>query len=138
MAVLLLLVSGCAHMGAANSTFSHSDAALVLKVQRHVDEILHGPDFEEDQTLVLELKDYVPGERLMVPSAKATAKFDVDRSGPASHGDEFSGYVIVGEMGETRIKAEVNLTVKARTNDGSYTQQAKFSGTYVFNRADHP
>ena len=85
----LLLGAGCAHLDSTNSTFEHSDDMLQLKVERHMDEIMDGPDTEEDQTLILQLRDFKIGERLTVPSAKAAVNFVVDRFGPISEGNEF-------------------------------------------------
>ena len=54
-------IAGCAHVEATKATFQHTSAALVLQIDRHMEEILRGPDIEEDQTLVLELRDYEIG-----------------------------------------------------------------------------
>lgn len=135
LSAVLLMGAGCAHIASTKSTFSYTGetgAVLTLKVERHKEEILHAPDTDENQTLLLQLKDFKVGQRLAIPSAQATVKFDVDRFGPVSRGDEFAGYVIVQEVGEVTVKAYLKLTITARTNDGSYIQKEEFKGDYVF------
>jgi hypothetical protein len=133
--LILLLGSGCASITSTLTTYSRVDGALVLTVQRHKDEILYAPDTDEDQTLVLELKNYKIGERLKVPSDKAVVHFDVDRFGASSHGDEYAGYVIVKSDNESLVKAYIKITLQARTDDNTYKQHEVFNGDYVFSKA---
>ena len=133
-----VLVSGCAHIAATKTTFTQSGGTLVLQIDRHVDELMHAPDLEEDQTLVLELRDYRIGERLVVPSAQALARLEVQRFGPTSHGQEFTGWVIVRKVTAAKIVAGVKLAVIARTTTGNYVQTEKFNGQYQFVRPAAP
>ena len=131
----LCAVNGCAHIAATTTTFTQTDTALRLQIDRHVEGILHGPDIEEDQVLVLELRDYRIGERLAVPSAKAMARLEVQRFGPSSRGEVFTGWVRVRKVTAAKIVAQVQLVVAARTTTGHYTQTAKFNDQYEFVRA---
>ena len=133
--VALSVLGGCAHIGATRTTFTHAGPALLLQIDRHMEELVRGPDIDEDQTLVLVLRDYRVGERLTVPSAKALARLEVRRFGPASHGEVFRGWVKVRKVTETKIVANVKLVVTARTSSGSYVQTTKFDDQYEFFRA---
>ena len=132
------LAGGCAHIAATQATFTRTDTALVLQVDRHVEEIVRGPDIEEDQTLVLELRDYQIGKWLAVPSTNATARLEVRRFGAPSHGEVFAGWVKVRKVTATKVVADVKLVVTARTASGSYVQQTKFKDQYEFFRAAPP
>ena len=99
------LAGGCAHIAATQATFTRTDTALVLQVDRHVEEIVRGPDIEEDQTLVLELRDYQIGKWLAVPSTNATARLEVRRFGAPSHGEVFAGWVKVRKVTATKVVA---------------------------------
>ena len=135
MLIAICAVSGCAHIAATKATFTQTGPALVLQIDRHMEELVHGPDIEENQTLVLELRDYRIGERLIVPSAKAMARLEVQRFGPTSRGEAFTGWVRVRKVTEAKIAADINLIVTARTATGHYTQTVKFSDQYMFFRA---
>jgi len=132
-----LLLAGCAHVASTTPTFvQEPNKPLVLKLARHVDQLMSGPDIEEDQTLIIELTDVAINERVPVPSAKAKVRLVVERFGPASEGVEFVGYVIVRKAEMYRVLADVHLDVQARTADGSYKQTTKFRGDQVFEREE--
>jgi hypothetical protein len=97
-----------------------------------VDTILHGPDIEEDQLLVLEVHDFRINQRLQIPSDSVAPQFTVTRFGPSSKGDTFTGYLIVKKVTARRVEAYVHVDVTASTTSGSYTQTAKFHGNYTF------
>ena len=105
---------------------------MLLKLERHMDTILGGPDIEEDQTLLLELRRIEVGKRLTIPSDDATARFSVKRFGPSSQGNSYKGYVIVRTVTKDQVVATLKLEVTASTSDGSYTQTATFHGDYTF------
>jgi hypothetical protein len=131
----VLLCAGCAHVDTTSGTFSQrSGAPMVLTLERHMDTILRGPDIEEDQTLVLELRRIEIGRRLTIPSDDATARFSVKRFGPSSTGSSYKGYVIVRAVTKREVVATLKLEVTATTSDGSYTQTATFHGDYSFVR----
>jgi len=129
-----VLLSGCAHIAATKATFTQTGGVLALQIDRHMEELMHAPDLEEDQTLVLELRDYQIGERLAVPSAKAQARLEVQRFGPTSYGREFTGWVMVRKVTAAKIVADVKLVVTARTITGNYVQIEKFNDQYQFIR----
>jgi hypothetical protein len=143
---LAIFSSACnySHVGGPNTTFNRGTpplgtatndtpgAPLVLRISRHLDTVMRGPDSEEDQFLVLTVRDFRPGQKLKIPSEKVTCEFTATRFGPSSHGDTFVGYLIVRKVTATKVDASLHLDVKARTNSGSYTQTAKFHGTYSF------
>jgi hypothetical protein len=143
---LALFVCGCnySHVGSPNTTFSRlppplgvdanetPSGPLVLRISRHVDEVIRGPDVEEDQHLVLTVQNFHIGQKLKIPSGSVTTEFTVTRFGPNSQGDTFNGYLIVRKVGATKVDATLRLDVTARTSSGSYTQTAKFHGNYSF------
>lgn len=130
----LLAVSGCAHIAATKATFTHTGSELVLQIDRHMEEIVRGPDIEEDQTLVLELRDYQIGERLEVPSAKAVARLEVRRFGPTLEGAVYTGWVRIRKATDTKIVADVKLVVTATTTTGHDVRTATFNKQYQFYR----
>jgi len=144
--VLAAFASACSytHIGPATSTFVRPAPAvdagslaaqagpLVLRISRHVDTILRGPDIEEDQLLVLEVHDFRINQRLQIPSDSVAPQFTVTRFGPSSKGDAFTGYLIVKKVTARRVEAYVHVDVTASTTSGSYTQTAKFHGNYTF------
>ena len=132
---LIFLCGGCAHIGLTKGTFTQTETALVLQIDRHMEDLMHAPDLEEDQTLVLELHNYQVDERMLVPSAKAVARLEVKRFGPTSQGDLFSGWVMVRKVTGSNVVAKVNLVVTARTPSGNYVQTEKFDKQYNFFRA---
>lgn len=138
VAVGVLTLGGCAHVAETRATFIRQTETgsppLVLKIERHMDTIVRGPDIEEDQTLVLELKRYKLGKRIAIPSDDVTVRFGVMRFGPRSHGEIYEGYVIIKSVTDEQIVARVKLNVTARTTDGSYVEQAKYHGDYTFFR----
>jgi hypothetical protein len=131
--LVALLCAGCAHVDTTSGTFSQrAGAPMVLRLERHMDTILGGPDIEEDQTLVVELQRIEIGKRLTIPSDDATARFTVKRFGPSSTGNSYKGYIIVRTVTKREVVATLKLEVAATTSDGSYTQTATFHGDYTF------
>ena len=130
----LLAVSGCAHIAATKATFTHTGSELVLQIDRHMEEIVRGPDIEEDQTLVLELRDYQVGERLEVPSAKAVARLEVRRFGPTLEGSVYTCWVRIRKVTDAKIVADVKLVVTATTSAGHDVRTATFNNQYQFYR----
>ena len=130
--------SGCAHIASSRATFTPTGDGLVLQIDRHMDELLQGPDIEEDQTLVLDLHDYPLGKWLAIPSPQAQARLEVRRFGPTSRGEVFAGWVRVCRVTDAKIVADLKLVVTARTANGNYVQTTKFKGQYGFFRAAPP
>jgi hypothetical protein len=146
---LLAFTSACSysHIGTTSATFNQMGPAsageatqsgpLVLKFARHVDTVMRGPDTEEDQVLVLHVRDFRLNQRLAIPSDNVTAEFTVTRFGPHSEGDSYKGYLIIKKISRNQVTAYVHLDVTARTESGSYVQTAKFHGEYqCFREAD--
>jgi hypothetical protein len=145
---LAALASACnySHIGATSATFHRiapatgADVAptptgpLVLKVSRHVDTVIRGPDIDEDQVFVLEVHDFRLNQRLALPSENVTAEFTATRFGPRSTGDSFRGFLIVRKAGPKRVVAYLHLDVTASTANGRYVQTAKFRGEQTFIR----
>jgi hypothetical protein len=143
---LTILGSACnySHVGSPNTTFNRlspplgvatneiTDGPLVLRISRHLDTVIGGPDVEEDQHLVLTVQDFRIGQRLKIPSESVTPEFTATRFGPNSRGDTFAGYLIVRKVSATKVNASLHVDVTARTSSGSYTQTAKFHGNYSF------
>ena len=130
----LVLGLGCAHIAATQATFTKTGGALVLEIDRHMDELMNAPDLEENQILVLELHDYRLNERLPVPSPQAQARLEVQRFGPTSYGQKFAGWIRVRQVTDAQIVADLNLVVTAQTSTGNYSQTEKFHGRYKFLR----
>jgi hypothetical protein len=99
-----------------------------------MDEMIQGPDTEEDQVLVLHVQDYQIGKKLTVPSENVAAEFNVTRFGPESRGDEFKGYIVLNKVLQDKVEATMHLDVTAHTvsTKTHYTEVAKFHGNYVF------
>jgi hypothetical protein len=145
-ASLMIFASACnySHVGAPSTTFSRATPPLgtitdempgnplVLRISRHLDEVIRGPDIEEDQLLVLRVQDYQIGKKLKIPSVSVTPEFTVTRFGPGSKGDTFDGYLVLRKVTAHKVDATLRLDVTAHTASGSYTQTAKFHGTYSF------
>ncbi|HUI05441.1 MAG TPA: hypothetical protein VL486_00390 [Verrucomicrobiae bacterium] len=145
---LVAFASACGygHIGATSATFNSVAPALgseatsaparplVLRIRRHLDTVIGGPDFEEDQLLVLTVRDFQLNQRLAIPSENVTPEFTATRFGPSSTGDSFLGYLIVRTVTTNQVAAYVHVDVTAHTESGSYTQQAKFRGEYKFFR----
>jgi hypothetical protein len=133
---LTILASACSysHVATTSGTFNRvaQSGPLVLKISRHLDTVVRGPDSEEDQLLVLEVHDYQLNQRLPIPSDKVSAQFTVTRFGPRSIGENFTGFLIVRKVGTDQVDAHLHLNVTARTESGDYTQTAKFRGEYSF------
>jgi hypothetical protein len=143
---LATFASACnySHVGIPNTTFNRlspplgaaanetTDGPLVLRISRHLDEVIRGPDPEEDQLLVLTVRDFRPGQRLKIPSENVSPEFTATRFEPSSHGERFVGYLIVRKVTANKVEASLHLDVTARTASGSYTQTAKFHGDYSF------
>ena len=146
VAVLLTLVSGCSysHVGPAAATFSQPPpllgagslqaqaGPLVLRVRRHLDTILHGPDNEEDQLLVVEVRNFQLNHKLQIPSDSVTPEFVATRFGPSSKGQAFKGYLIVKKITPRKVDAYLHINVMASTASGSYTQTEAFHGNFTF------
>ena len=148
--VLALMVvafaSACSysHLGPPAATFNRPATAigagslavqtgpLVLRINRHVDTIVSGPDNEEDQSLVLQVRDFRLNQRLPIPSDSVVPEFTATRFGPPSKGDTFTGYLIIKKVTPTKVSAYLHLDVTASTPSGSYSQTAKFHGDFIF------
>jgi hypothetical protein len=147
---LAALASACSysHIGSTSATFHHvapaldADAAqtqagpLVLKISRHLDTVMRGPDTEEDQLLVLEVRDFRLNQRLAIPSENVTPEFTATRFGPRSTGNNFSGFLILRKVGANQIVGYLRVGVTASTASGRYVQTAKFRGEYKFFREE--
>ena len=145
---LTALASACSysHIASTSATFNRVAPALgseatpaqagplVLRVRRHLDEVLRGPDPEEDQLLVLELHDVHLNQRVAIPSESVTPRFTATRFGPRSTGNSFRGFLILQKVGTNEINAYLHVDVTASTASGSYVQTAKFHGEYKFLR----
>jgi hypothetical protein len=148
--VLMMLASACnySHVGPAFGTFSRPTpplgagslegqvGPLVLQVSRHLDTVMHGPDNEEDQTLVLQVHGYRLNQRLPIPSDNVTPDFTATRFGPTSKGGTYSGYLIIKKITTDKVEAYLYLDVTASTASGKYTQTAKYRGNYTFRHSD--
>ena len=135
---LVTLFAGCAysHIGTTASTFQQSSAGapLELRISRHLDTVVRGPDDEEDQTLILKVTDSRLNQKLKVPSATVTPEFTATRFGPRSTGESYSGYLILRKITPDLVDAYLHLDVVARTESGTYKQTAKFHDNYSFRR----
>ena len=145
---LAALASACSysHIGSTSATFSRVPPALgadavpapggplVLKINRHLDTVMRGPDTDEDQLLVLEVRDFRLNQRLAIPSEDVTAEFTATRFGPRSTGNSFSGFLILRKVGAKQVVAYLHLDVTASTADARYVQTAKFRGEHKFFR----
>ena len=132
------------HVGSPSTTFNRGtpplgaaegetqSGPLVLKISRHLDTVVRGPDPEEDQLLVLTVKDFHIAQKLKIPSESVTPEFTATRFEPSSRGESFAGYLIVRKVTADRVEASLHLDVTARTASASYTQSAKFHGNYSF------
>jgi hypothetical protein len=143
---LAIFASACnySHVGSPSTTFNRGtpplgaamnetqSGPLVLKISRHLDTVVRGPDPEEDQLLVLTVRNFRPGQKLKIPSESVTPEFTATRFEPSSRGESFVGYLIVRKVTADKVDASVHLSVTARNASGSYTQTAKFHGNYSF------
>jgi len=111
-------------------------APLTLAIRRHLDTVLHGPDVDEDQLLVLRVRDFRINQRLPIPSDIVSADFSVTRFGPPSKGQTYLGYLIIRKITADMVEAYLHLDVTATTSLGKYTETAKFYGDYKFVRSD--
>jgi hypothetical protein len=134
----LTALCGCAHIAQSNATFvpiaNSGSGPLVLRIARHVDTIVRGPDIEEDQLLVLELHRVEIGKRMTIPSEDVTARLTVKRFGPSSQGNSYKGYIIVKSVSKDEVVATLKLDVIASTSDGAYTENPTFHSDYTFRR----
>jgi hypothetical protein len=131
----VLLCAGCAHVDTTSGTFSQrTGAPLVLRLERHMDTIVRGPDLEEDQLLVIELPRVEIGKRVEIPSDAVTVRLSVKRFGPSSQGNSYRGYIIVKSVAKEQVVVTLKLEVIAQTKDGSYTEKPTFHGDYSFFR----
>jgi hypothetical protein len=145
--VFTTFASACnySHTGPAAATFSRpappslgtgsleaQTSPLMLRISRHLDTVLRGPDNEEDQVLVLEVRDFRLNQRLAIPSDNVTADFTATRFGPSSKGQGYAGYLIVKKVTPNKVEVSLHLDVTASTASGSYTQTAKFRGNFAF------
>ncbi|HUJ11759.1 MAG TPA: hypothetical protein VL171_17250 [Verrucomicrobiae bacterium] len=135
---LVALLTGCAysHIASTVSTFQQptTGAPLQLCITRHLDTVIRGPDDEEDQTLVLNVRDFRLNQKLKIPSENVTPEFTVTRFGPHSTGKSYTGYLVVRKVTADEVDAALHLDVVARTESASYTQTAKFHGNFKFVR----
>ena len=143
---LATFASACnySHVGSPSTTFNRGtpplgaaasetqDGPLVLKISRHLDTVVRGPDPEEDQLLVLTVKDFRVGQKLKIPSESVTPEFTATRFEPSSRGEKFVGYMVVRSVTTNKVDALLHLDVTARNASASYTQTAKFHGNYSF------
>src|SRR6267154_2487540 len=141
---LATFASACnySHVGSPSATFNRGtpplgaatneaqSRPLVLKISRHLDTVVRGPDPEEDQLLVLTVKDFRIGQKLKIPSESVAPEFTATRFEPSSRGENFVGYLIVNKVTADKVDASLRLDVTARTASASYTQTAKFHGDY--------
>jgi hypothetical protein len=148
--VLLMLASACSysHVGPAIGTFTRPTppvgtgslesqvGPMVLQISRHLDTVMHGPDNEEDQTLILNVHGYHLNQRLPIPSDNVTPDFTAARFGPTSNGETYSGYLIIRKITADKVEAYLHLDVTASTASGKYTQTAKYDGNYTFRHSD--
>lgn len=140
----VVTLGGCAHNGPVRAVFIQDNqlpppaegGPLVVKITRHVDTIVNGPDIEEDQRLVLNLTRVEVGKKILIPSPTVAARFVATRFGPTSTGQQFQGYVLVKSVSETHVVIKLDLDVVAKTVSGGYTHHAKFSDTYTCLRKD--
>jgi hypothetical protein len=145
--VFTTCTSACnySHSGPAAATFSRpappslgagsletQTSPLVLKISRHLDTVLRGPDNEEDQVLVLKVRDFRLNRRLAIPSDNVTADFTATRFGPSSKGQGYTGYLIVKKVTPNKVEISLHLDVSASTESGSYTQTAQYRGSFTF------
>ena len=138
----LALVSGCSHAALTGATFvqvgetsSPNDTEhshLILHLTRHMDTILNGPDIDEDQLLVLDVRNFPLNRKLLIPSEQVTPRVFITRFGPSSEGKDFKGVLIVRSVEHDKVKAYMDLDIVARTEDGSYSQKAHIKGDFVF------
>ena len=111
-------------------------APLTLAIRRHLDTVVRGPDNEEDQLLVLRVRNYRLKDRLPVPSDTVAPDFTVTRFGPTSKGQTYVGYLIIKKITADKVEAYLHLDVTASTASGSYTQTAEFDGDFTFRHSD--
>jgi hypothetical protein len=145
--ILATFASACSnysHVGPSTGTFSRptppplgagmepQTGPLVLKIRRHLDTILKGPDSEEDQVLTLKIRDFRLNRKLLVPSDNVTPDFVATRIGPSSKGQAFEGYLILKKITPAKIDALVYIDVTANTDAGSYTETARYRGKVTF------
>ena len=145
--VFTTFASACnySHTGPAAATFSRpvppslgagslemQTSPLVLRISRHLDTVLRGPDNEEDQVLVLQVRDFRLNQRLAIPSDNVTADFTATRFGPTSKGQGYTGYLIVKKVTPNKVEVNLHLDVSASTESGSYTQTAQYRGNVTF------
>ena len=137
------LACGYSHVGKPFTTFQRPappvggagetpNGPLVLRISRHIDTILRGPDTDEDQLLVLKVHDFELGKRIKIPSENVTAEFTATRFAPTSRGETYTGFLIVRKITADKVDAYLHLDVTANTANGSYAQTAKFHGDYSF------
>lgn len=133
-----VLLAACSHVAWTRSTFrvlGASPPELELRIVRHLDTVVQGPDIEEDQTLVLVVREYRLNEPIRVPSPNVSVTFVGKRFGPPSHAVDSRGKITVRAVSAERVTAHLDLCVLASTRDGSYRSTERFRGEYIF-RAD--
>jgi hypothetical protein len=150
VSALLALTCACSysHVGPAAAAFNRPPpplgagqleiqvAPLTLAIRRHVDTVIHGPDAEEDQLLILRVRNFHLNVRLPIPSDTVSPDFSVTRFGPPSKGHTYVGYLVIKKITTDKVEVYLHLDVTASTPAGSYTQTAKFDGDYTFARSD--
>lgn len=132
--IIALSVAGCAHVASTHGTVRWGrEKDFTLRLTRHVDTIVRGPDDEEDQVLELHIQQWRIGESQRIPE-DVTATLAVQRFGPPSVGETYRGWVIIESVTPQKIVATLNLVVTATTADNSYKQTERFRGTHTFDR----
>lgn len=135
---LVALFAGCAysHISYTGSTFQQptTGGPLELRITRHLDTVVPGPDDEEDQTLILKVRDFRLNQKLKIPSGNVTPEFTATRFGPRSKGESYRGFLIVRKVAADHVDAYLHLDVAARTESDSYKQTAKFHGNFSFSQ----
>ena len=131
----LLALAGCAHVASTSGTFTQRPGVpLVLKLTRHLDTVVQGPDVEEDQTLIVELRRIAIGQRINIPSDDAAAAFQAERFGPTTRGETYRGLIVVRSVSKEQVVATLKLEIDARSSGGSYSQKVRFNDDYTFHR----
>lgn len=145
--VVFLLIAcgclcGCAQPAVTNASFIHETAVatpegpatnrLVLQLGRHADELLSGPDIDEDQLLVLDIRDFRLNQKLAIPSEKVSPRLSIARFGPPSQGKEFHGYLIIKSLSTNKVTVVLDLDTVSETDDNSYSEKTRFKGEFKF------
>jgi hypothetical protein len=133
---------GCEQPAVTNASFFHEASIatpqggtanhLVLQLGRHADELLSGPDIDEDQLLVLDIRDFRLNQKLAIPSANVSPRLSINRFGPPSQGKEFHGFLVVKSLSTNLVTVVLDLNAVAETDDNSYSEKTRFKGQFKF------